>query len=477
MTCIEDLLEACSDWSTVDEIQERVGLPSTSKAHRAVRNCLRFWLAQGALETRKEPDGPRMYRAGEWHGRKIRPVQPRIVEALTDGPKTVRQVSDATGVGIENAWRALHRMKDSGKVVSVMVDRRNVWSLREADADGLQERCLRSPDRFLAVHGPDRVPGRTHDQDPQDAPVPGLAGAGRPRRQRDGREIQGREWRILEEGPMPTRREVLAVFADWSTVGDAADRLGCPRSNVNSHRGSLLSEGYLESRFVDGIGNQYRATGKPLPSKLQSSLIIPVRPPGRPSPHQEAILRALESGPMAKPQLLAETGCPKSAFNAALLALERKGRIERIGPATIAPQVPPATFRKARVIEKPETGRDRVLAACTDWTNTDAIAEATGIPRDLARYHRKHMQLDGRLETRWTDGIGFEVRATGKKRPLPRLWAVTLSLLSDGPKTARQIADATGRNRPAAANVLVRMERHGLVVREGKGRFTWRLAQ
>ena len=275
---------------------------------------------------------------------------------------------------------------------------------------------------------------------------------------------------------MPTRREVLAAFADWSTTGEVADRLGCPKPNVTSHRGSLLAEGYLESRFIDGIGNQYRATGKALPSKLQSSLIIPVRPPGRPSPHQEAILRALESGPMAKPQLLAETGCPKSAFNAALLALERTGRIERIGPS-VASRHAPAAFRRARVIVKPETGRDRILAACAGWMTTDAIAEATGIPRDLTLHHRKHLQIDGRLETRWTDGVGIEVRATGKKRPLPRLWEKTLDQLGDGPKTARQLADAMGRNRAYTQNVLVRMERRGLVVREGKGRYTWRPAQ
>ena len=120
------------------------------------------------------------------------------------------------------------------------------------------------------------------------------------------------------------------------------------------------------------------------------------------------------------------------------------------------------------------TARERILAACAGWTTTDAIAEATGIPRDLALYHRKHMQSDGRLETRWTDGVGFEVRATGKGLPLPRLWAKTLDQLGEGPKTARQLADAMGRNRPETQNVLLRMERRGLVVREGKGRFAWR---
>ena len=126
---------------------------------------------------------------------------------------------------------------------------------------------------------------------------------------------------------------------------------------------------------------------------------------------------------------------------------------------------------------KPETGRDRILAACAGWMTTDAIAEATGIPRDLTLHHRKHLQIDGRLETRWTDGVGIEVRATGKKRPLPRLWEKTLDQLGDGPKTARQLADAMGRNRAYTQNVLVRMERRGLVVREGKGRYTWRPAQ
>ena len=137
MTTIEDLLGVCAEWSTVDEMQSRLGLPQSSRAHRALKNVAKFWEAQGALESRKAPDGPRQFRAGGWQGRKIRPVQPRIMEALADGPKTVREVAETAGIGGENARKALRRMQYSGAAEVRIIDRTGYWTLKEAHADGL----------------------------------------------------------------------------------------------------------------------------------------------------------------------------------------------------------------------------------------------------------------------------------------------------------------------------------------------------
>lgn len=50
-----------------------------------------------------------------------------------------------------------------------------------------------------------------------------------------------------------------------------------------------------------------------------------------------------------------------------------------------------------------------------------------------------------------------------------------IDALSDGPKTARQIADGTGITRKAVTNALERMKALGIVAREGTTRFTWRM--
>ena len=123
---------------------------------------------------------------------------------------------------------------------------------------------------------------------------------------------------------MPTRDEILEAFADWATVGDAAEALGCPRGPVRSHRTALAAKGYLETRFVDGVGNQYRATGKrcPRPSR------------GRTMPYaHDAILRALESGPMTGAQIMKAVGCPYSTFRDAMASLEGRGKIAQVGPS------------------------------------------------------------------------------------------------------------------------------------------------
>ena len=122
---------------------------------------------------------------------------------------------------------------------------------------------------------------------------------------------------------MPTRDEILEAFADWATTAEAAERLGCTKPQCNSARVVLAQEGYLETRFVDGIGNQYRATKRPYAHARSWHGSRPV---------QDAVLKELESGPKTPTQLAGATGCHYPSVSYALGALERRGLAERIGP-------------------------------------------------------------------------------------------------------------------------------------------------
>lgn len=129
---------------------------------------------------------------------------------------------------------------------------------------------------------------------------------------------------------MPTRSEVLQRFSDWATAEEAAEAMGCPKRLVRSRRSDLSADGYLESRFVDGVGFQYRATGKALPKRMPRAG-VPNRPVGRPSYCQDEALLALAGGPKTASEIAVETGCPKTALYDALISLERKGKAVRDG--------------------------------------------------------------------------------------------------------------------------------------------------
>ena len=101
---------------------------------------------------------------------------------------------------------------------------------------------------------------------------------------------------------MEIRREVLRACAGWETVGGIRD---------------LVRKGCLETRFLDGVGWQYRATGK--------------TPPGRDRWVQTAVLEALESGPMGIRALEEATGACRASIYRALRDLTAKGVLVRGG--------------------------------------------------------------------------------------------------------------------------------------------------
>ena len=131
MPTVEEIRAACPDWATVGEVRERTGLPQTNAAHQTAARCLRFWLAKGAVETRKEPDGPRQYRATvTWRGRAVdRTVQPRILAVIRDG-MTTRELADAAGVRADAAHKALEKLREKGMVSRE--GRPAKWSRRDA---------------------------------------------------------------------------------------------------------------------------------------------------------------------------------------------------------------------------------------------------------------------------------------------------------------------------------------------------------
>ena len=116
---------------------------------------------------------------------------------------------------------------------------------------------------------------------------------------------------------MPTYREILEACADWSTVEEIQRRAGGTRGNIRSARARLAEKGCIESRFVDGVGFQYRAKAPAAP--------------GRDRHVQDAVLRALEGGPKDIRQIVGETGCLRVSCYQALRALTSKGRVVRTG--------------------------------------------------------------------------------------------------------------------------------------------------
>ncbi len=116
---------------------------------------------------------------------------------------------------------------------------------------------------------------------------------------------------------MPSWGEVLEAFADWATTGEVCDARGWKKVNINGTRTALEANGYLESRFVDGVGFQYRAKVRPAP--------------GRDRHVQDAVLKALEGGPKGIRQIVSETGCLRVSCYQALRALTSKGRVVRTG--------------------------------------------------------------------------------------------------------------------------------------------------
>ena len=89
-----------------------------------------------------------------------------------------------------------------------------------------------------------------------------------------------------------------------------------------------MKMGCLESRFEDGVGWQYRATGK--------------SPEGRYRWVQIAVLEALEGGPMGIRGLAEATGACRPSIYRALRDLAAKGEVVRDGSGY------PFTWRLAR---------------------------------------------------------------------------------------------------------------------------------
>ena len=125
------------------------------------------------------------------------------------------------------------------------------------------------------------------------------------------------------------------------------------------------------------------------------------------------------------------------------------------------------------------TVTEQVLAMCADWMTITAVQEATGFRRESVKSAASNAVAQGRMESRWTDGVGTEYRATGKplpRRRAPRLDA-TLTALAGGPKTAAEIAAESGCTRTTVCDALRRLESKGKV-RHGRcgHEFLWWLA-
>ena len=115
---------------------------------------------------------------------------------------------------------------------------------------------------------------------------------------------------------MEIRRDVLRACAGWETVGSIRDLTGATRAQVRSAKDFLLRRGFLESRFADGVGYQYHATGRPYPERRSCQI---------------AVLKALAEGPATVGELMAKTGHPRQSVQDALRALASRGETESEG--------------------------------------------------------------------------------------------------------------------------------------------------
>lgn len=118
---------------------------------------------------------------------------------------------------------------------------------------------------------------------------------------------------------MGARASAWAMCAEWATASEIAGATGYRKQSVTAALRAMASEGRLERRFADGIGDQYR----------RAEGAEPPREP--PQAAGEAIMALLaERAPMTAPEIMREIPrLSPSGVRMALSRLERSGRAVR----------------------------------------------------------------------------------------------------------------------------------------------------
>lgn len=116
---------------------------------------------------------------------------------------------------------------------------------------------------------------------------------------------------------MAARQEVLKACADWRTLREVQEATGLSIGYLRNLRAEYLEGGYLEERFEDGIGRQYRATGKVCPEWE--------------APSRKLVLESLSGGPKTARQIADGTGMTRKDATNALARMEALGLVAREG--------------------------------------------------------------------------------------------------------------------------------------------------
>ena len=122
---------------------------------------------------------------------------------------------------------------------------------------------------------------------------------------------------------MVSFEDVLGACAEWSTAEEIQRKTGGTRSEVRAARSRLSQKGELESRFVDGVGFQYRAIAGAESRRRDTHV-------------QDAVLEVLGDSPKTIREIVAETGCARISVYQALGGLVRKGKAVREGTTRYA---------------------------------------------------------------------------------------------------------------------------------------------
>ena len=140
MTTMREVLEAAPDWTTLREIEARVGSGPGRKAHDKIRSLCRNYVRTGRMESRWSEERGTEYRARERPRASLAsaPLERRALRLMGDGPVTTRQMADMSGQTVRQAWDTMDRLRRRRLVERVRDRPRILW---------------------MRAEGSDRVPG------------------------------------------------------------------------------------------------------------------------------------------------------------------------------------------------------------------------------------------------------------------------------------------------------------------------------
>ena len=131
---------------------------------------------------------------------------------------------------------------------------------------------------------------------------------------------------------------------------------------------------------------------------------------------------------------------------------------------------------------RPMTVREVAWAICRDWTTAARVASESGFKRSTVVCAFRALEAEGRIERRFTDGVGEEFRRIGDRPPsgpLPPASSAVADALREGPMTMPQLCERIPQySQSGVRAALLRLELRGIAEREkDREPHLWRLAR